>query len=155
MVRGVSRSAEETEQVGERLGRAACGGEILLLIGELGAGKTCFVRGLARGLGLDPRCVKSPSYDILHQYEGEGCRLALDHFDAYFVRDADEFARTGMDEFVENGHVVAVEWADLFREAFGTDVLEVNLCAEDESSRQFTIEARGPGSSALLERVTW
>ncbi len=74
-------SAEETEAVGERLGRALGGGELIGLVGDLGAGKTCFVRGLARGLGVEPERVHSPSFTMVTEYRGG--RVPLTHVDLY------------------------------------------------------------------------
>src|SRR5262245_58362008 len=96
-------SAEGTEQIGEVLGRHCTTGPALIaLIGPLGAGKTTLTRGLARGLEVQTR-VKSPSFVLHDRHEG---RLVLDHFDAYFVRDAEELARNGLHEFLRAGHVV-------------------------------------------------
>jgi tRNA threonylcarbamoyladenosine biosynthesis protein TsaE len=141
-------SAAETEALAARIAQRARGGETLLLVGELGAGKTCFVRGLARGLGIDPRAVKSPTYNVLHQYAGG--RLALDHFDAYFVREEEEFARVGLEEFLRAGHLVAVEWGDRFRAAFDPDALTVRLEVTGEKRRRIACDASGAASRRLL-----
>ena len=135
-------SPEETERVAERLGARLAGGEVILLSGTLGAGKTCFVRGLAAGLGIPPRGVKSPSYNILHQYDGG--RRVLQHFDAYFVRESEEFFRAGLDDFLADGDVVAVEWAERYRDEFPADAISVRLelpeGASEEEARRVTIE---------------
>lgn len=141
-------SPDATEEWAARLGRTCLGGEVVLLVGTLGAGKTCFVRGLARGLGHAERVVKSPTYNVMHGYAGG--RLPLDHFDAYFVRDVDEFARTGLFEFLADGHVVVIEWADRFAGAFGADVLEVRLDVVGETVRRLEFRATGEHSRARL-----
>ncbi|MBL8769609.1 MAG: tRNA (adenosine(37)-N6)-threonylcarbamoyltransferase complex ATPase subunit type 1 TsaE [Planctomycetes bacterium] len=141
-------SPDATESLAEALGRACVGGEVVLLVGTLGAGKTCFVRGLARGLGLAERVVKSPTYNVMHGYAGG--RIPLDHYDAYFVRDVDEFARTGLFEFLADGHVAVIEWADRFVGAFGPDVLEVRLDVVGESTRRLEFVATGAQSRARL-----
>lgn len=133
----VSRSPDETEALAEALGRTLRGGEVLLLVGELGAGKTRFTRGLARGLGIDPRQVKSPSYNILHQYDG-GART-LQHFDAYFVREDEEYRRAGLDDFLASGDVVVVEWGDRHATEFPPDALRVAFAATDETTRTITV----------------
>ena len=145
-------SPDQTEELASRIGEHLDGGEVILLTGSLGAGKTCFVRGLARGLGVDPRQVKSPSYNILHQYDGG--RRTLQHFDAYFVREAEEFRRAGLDDFLDDGDVVVIEWADRFPGEFGDDALRVRIelppGATEEEMRRLSIEG-GRGTPWLAE----
>lgn len=133
----VTQDAEQTERLAAAVGSRLLGGEVLLLCGDLGAGKTCFVRGLARGLGIAERVVKSPSYNILHQYDGG--RLTLQHFDAYFVREAEEFRRDGIDEFLAQGQVVVVEWGDRFIDEFPTDAYVIRLEILGEDERRVTL----------------
>jgi tRNA threonylcarbamoyladenosine biosynthesis protein TsaE len=102
-------SAAETEDVAERLGRAFCGGEVVLLSGELGAGKTAFVRGLARGLGCDPDEVASPTFVLLTSYPG---RLTLHHADLYRLGGQGDDRELGLDELPGADGVLAVEWAE-------------------------------------------
>src|SRR6185295_173517 len=87
--------AEQTEALAQRLGAACEGGELAILSGELGAGKTCFVRGLARGLGCDAAAVRSPSFTLLNAYAG---RRTLNHFDVYFTTAIIDLQRSGLDE---------------------------------------------------------
>jgi len=101
---------EETQALGARLGRSLKGGEIVALFGELGSGKTTFIRGLARGLGVrDLSQVKSPSYTLVLSYPGP---LPLLHLDAYFMHSPDDVDLCGMEEFLLERGVVAVEWAE-------------------------------------------
>src|SRR5213080_325372 len=104
-----TRDPEETEALGEALGRAARGGELIGLVGELGAGKTCLVRGLARGLGADPDRVHSPSFITVTEYPGG--RLPLVHVDLYRLADplAEELS---LREALYGEGVAAVEWFD-------------------------------------------
>ena len=141
----VCNSPESTQRLGARLAKRLQGGEQLLLEGELGAGKTCFVRGLLAGLGGEPREVRSPSYNILCQYSTG--RLVLCHFDAYFVRESEEFRRTGLEEFVGLGHVVAVEWADRFPMEFDGSVISIQFEHLAENRRRVTLEGRDPEMS--------
>jgi tRNA threonylcarbamoyladenosine biosynthesis protein TsaE len=143
-------SPAETEALAERLGAAAEGGEVLGLEGELGAGKTCFVRGLARGLGADPEAVASPTFVIATEYRGG--RLRLHHVDLYRLepplRDT-LFLR----EVLYGAGVVAVEWFDrLFPEA-GDDVLRVALRHGDGDHRTIRFAAHGPRHEAWLARA--
>ena len=143
-----SRSPEETEALGEAIGRAASGGELIGLVGDLGAGKTCFVRGLARGLGIDPERVHSPSFTIVTEYPGG--RLPLVHVDLYRLEPPfdDGFLR---DALYGEG-VAAVEWFD--RLAAPGDALVVTLRFADGQTRAIRLEARGTRPARLLEDVT-
>jgi tRNA threonylcarbamoyladenosine biosynthesis protein TsaE len=109
----LTASETETEELGAALGATLRGGEVVLLSGELGAGKTVFVRGLARGVGADPDEVSSPTFVLLTSYPG---RLTLHHADLYRLegaRDADEL---GLDELPGPAGVLAVEWAERLAE---------------------------------------
>ena len=105
----VTRSPEETEECAARLAAAFRGGEVVLLSGELGAGKTAFVRGLARGLGVDPEEVASPTFVLLTQYPG---RLTLHHADLYRLHGRGDEMELGLEELPGGGGVLAVEWPE-------------------------------------------
>lgn len=141
-----SESPEATEALANRLASHLRGGETIALSGPLGAGKTRFVRGLARGLGIEPRHVRSPSFTVHHRYRGG--RLVLDHYDAYFVREDGEFARDGLDEQLAEGHVVVVEWADRFPAEFEAATLRVAFEVTGEDSRRLRL------SGELAEAVS-
>ncbi|MFH0945474.1 MAG: tRNA (adenosine(37)-N6)-threonylcarbamoyltransferase complex ATPase subunit type 1 TsaE [Planctomycetota bacterium] len=142
-------SRSDTERLAGLLAALLSGGELLLLLGELGAGKTCFVRGLVRGLGGNERQVRSPSYNILRQYAEP--RIPLDHFDAYFVREEEEFRRNGLEEFLELRHVVAVEWADRFPGAFEDPDLTILLEHLPGERRRVTLR---PGGEEMTRRIS-
>ncbi len=144
-----STSPEATEAAAAAIGRACRGGEVILLSGPLGAGKTRFVRGLLAGLGGDARRVKSPTFGVLHRYPA--ARTTLDHFDAYFVRDPDELSRNGLGEFLAAGDVAVVEWAERIPTAFPSDALAITLAVTGETSRRLSAVAGGPRSQGLAE----
>jgi tRNA threonylcarbamoyladenosine biosynthesis protein TsaE len=102
-------SAAETETVAQRLGEAFRGGEVVLLSGELGAGKTAFVRGLASGVGCDPEDVASPTFVLLTSYPG---RLTLHHADLYRLSGNGDDAELGLEELPGPKGVLAIEWAE-------------------------------------------
>jgi tRNA threonylcarbamoyladenosine biosynthesis protein TsaE len=104
----LSRSEAETEKIGERLARSLKAGSVVALNGDLGAGKTAFIRGLARGLGVKDRVI-SPTFTIVNEYEGD---LPLFHFDLYRLKGGDELFDIGWDEYLERGGVCAVEWSE-------------------------------------------
>ncbi|HEY8760508.1 MAG TPA: tRNA (adenosine(37)-N6)-threonylcarbamoyltransferase complex ATPase subunit type 1 TsaE [Candidatus Dormibacteraeota bacterium] len=106
----VSRSAAETEALGEELAAGLARGDLLLLAGELGAGKTTFVRGLARGLGIVSG-VQSPTFQLVRVYPG---RIQLAHVDLYRLEAGANLADLGLDDLLDQG-VVAVEWGDRLR----------------------------------------
>jgi len=105
-----SASPEQTRALGEAVGRLADAGDLIALTGELGTGKTLFVGGLARGLGVDPATyVSSPTFTIMHRYCG---RLPLYHIDLYRIETPEAFASLGLDEYLAGDGVAAIEWAE-------------------------------------------
>jgi tRNA threonylcarbamoyladenosine biosynthesis protein TsaE len=136
----VTRSEDETTAAGEQLARTLKSGDVVLLYGELGAGKTAFVRGVARGLGADPDAVSSPTFTIVQQYDGSGPTLY--HVDLYRL-EADEIDDLGLDDLVSGDGIVAVEWADRWR-GRPEDVVEVRLAEVGDNQR--SIEVRSPSA---------
>ena len=130
----VASSPEETEAAAERLGRSLGGGDVVLLYGDLGAGKTAFVRGLARGLGAPPEEVSSPTFTLIQEYAGG--RATLYHVDLYRL-EPNEVDDLGLDELAASG-VVAVEWADRWSDRPGR-AIEVRLEHEGDDSRRVFI----------------
>lgn len=106
-----SHSPEETFELGRRVALTLCGGEVLALDGDLGAGKTQFVKGVAAGLGCDGD-VTSPTFTLIHEYTGG--RLPLYHFDFYRMESEDEVLQVGLDDYLGSGGVLAIEWAGKF-----------------------------------------
>lgn len=107
-------SEAETEAVGEELARTLTPGTVIAFTGDLGAGKTAFTRGLARGLGIDER-VTSPTFTIVNEYQGG--RLPLFHFDMYRLESAEELFDIGWEDYLRRGGVCAVEWSEKVAEA--------------------------------------
>ncbi|MEK6676445.1 MAG: tRNA (adenosine(37)-N6)-threonylcarbamoyltransferase complex ATPase subunit type 1 TsaE [Planctomycetota bacterium] len=144
-----THSPEETLQFGERLGRLFVGGEVLGLVGSLGAGKTQLVKGIALGNGLDdPRKVTSPTFTLVQEYPG---RLTLFHVDAYRLQDMREMASLGLDEMVRPDSVLVIEWADRVRDVLPDDVFWIHLEPSGASSRELRCEAKGVVSNRLLQ----
>jgi tRNA threonylcarbamoyladenosine biosynthesis protein TsaE len=131
----VTRSQEETERLAETLAGTLQPGAVLLLSGPLGAGKTAFVRGLARGLGVDPEDVSSPTFTLVHEYRGG--RLRLFHADLYRLGTA-AAEDLGLDELGVRDGVLAIEWPDRLGHAFG-DAIDVEIAIEDETSRRIVV----------------
>ena len=146
-----SHGPAETEALGERLGRLLVGGELVCLIGGLGAGKTVFVRGLARALGCPPESVASPTYVIERFYPG---RLELRHLDAHRLSGGDEFEEADLAAGLTSpGRVSVLEWADRVEAALPSERLEVLFEVEGASRRQVQLRACGGGYRALVKRL--
>jgi tRNA threonylcarbamoyladenosine biosynthesis protein TsaE len=145
----VSRSPEETIALAERLGAACPPGTVIALVGDLGAGKTRFVQGLARGLGVPAGTrVTSPTFVLMNLYPG---RVPLAHFDLYRTTAVD-LESLGFDD-VRNEAVAALEWADRVEEARLGDHLRIEFEVMGETSRRLMFHARGERSANLLRSV--
>ena len=132
----ITNSPEETEALGEKLAKILTPGTILAYRGDLGAGKTAFTRGLARGLGCREQ-VTSPTYTIVNEYLGG--RLPLFHFDMYRLRCADDLFDIGWDDYLERGGICAVEWSENVWDAM-EDPITVTIEKLSENSRRITME---------------
>ena len=132
----ITHSLEETELLGQRLGETLSGGEIVAYQGGLGAGKTAFTRGLARGLGISMR-VTSPTYTIVNEYTGG--RLPLFHFDMYRLGSAEELFDIGWEDYLARGGVCAVEWSENVQEAM-QGAITVRMEKRSENTRCIRIE---------------
>jgi tRNA threonylcarbamoyladenosine biosynthesis protein TsaE len=133
----VSHSESETAEVAREIAAGFTGGEVVLLTGELGAGKTAFVRGLARGLGADPDEVASPSFVLLTAYPG---RLTLHHADLYRLRGDGDERELGLEELPGPGGVLAVEWAERLQVVPWREAVRVSLSHAGEDDRRIRIE---------------
>lgn len=137
-----SSSVQETEALGRALAQHLTPGTVVAFTGDLGAGKTAFVRGMAQGLGIAQR-VTSPTFTIVNEYEGG--RLPLFHFDMYRLGSADDLFDIGWEDFLRRGGVCAVEWSETVQEALDADTIYVDIRrGAEDNQRVLTI--RGPGS---------
>ena len=132
----LTHSPEQTEQIGCALGNILKPGAILAYEGDLGAGKTAFTRGLARGLGAT-EMVTSPTYTIVNEYLSG--RIPLFHFDMYRLSCADDLWDIGWEDYLDRGGVCAVEWSENVREAMD-GAIRVRIEKTGEDSRRITIE---------------
>lgn len=132
----ISNSEHETELIGQRFAEGLPGGTVVAMYGDLGAGKTAFVRGMARGMGLDCR-VSSPTFTIVNEYLGE---RELIHFDMYRLSDADELFDIGWEDYLSRGAVCAVEWSENVQDAFFGDETVVRIEKLGDEKRRITIE---------------
>ena len=134
---GVVETASEAETgaIGERLGQSLRAGDVVLLYGDLGAGKTAFVRGMARGLGANPDDVSSPTFTLVQEYAGPS--LTLFHVDLYRLEPA-EIDDLGLEDLVSGDGVVAIEWAERWR-GRPDDVTEVRIEEAGDDRRRISI----------------
>jgi tRNA threonylcarbamoyladenosine biosynthesis protein TsaE len=143
----VSHSAEQTVRLGRRLGRLLEGGEVVCLIGDLGAGKTCLVQGVGAGLGIEDR-ITSPTFTLVNEYR-EG-RLVLHHIDLYRISEAEAALAFGLDEYLYDDGVCAIEWAERVRDIWPEEYLLISLRHIDETKRGVTMRAYGDRYDRLL-----
>ena len=148
-----SYSPEETFQLGYKLGLILDGGEVIALEGDLGAGKTLFVKGLASGLGAVDE-VTSPTFTLINLYEG---RIPLAHFDVYRLPTPDAIEELGYDEFFYGTGVTAVEWSDLIQAYLPAEYLQVKIQRDYEPTkgeyRIISFFAHGQSLERLLKEL--
>ena len=134
-----THSERETEAVGQAVGQAIPPYTVIAFTGDLGAGKTAFTRGLARGLGIGER-VTSPTFTIVNEYEGG--RLPLFHFDMYRLGSSDELFDIGWEDYLARGGVCAVEWSENISDALEEDAVLVDI-RQGTSDSQRVITVKG------------
>ena len=132
----ISHSEHDTEEIGASFARTLKGGTVVAMYGDLGAGKTAFVRGMARGMGLDCR-VSSPTFTIVNEYLGE---RELIHFDMYRLSSTDELFDIGWEDYLNRGAVCAVEWSENVQDAFFGDEIKVTITKLSDNERKILIE---------------
>ena len=132
----ITHSPEETEKIGAALGRLIPAGTVIAYCGDLGAGKTAFTRGLARGLGCTEQ-VTSPTYTIVNEYLSG--RAPLFHFDMYRLHSADDLWDIGWEDYLDRNGVCAVEWSENVREAL-EDAMTVRIDKLGDDTRRITLE---------------
>jgi tRNA threonylcarbamoyladenosine biosynthesis protein TsaE len=133
----LSQSVEQTEAIAAELAGSLRGGECIALHGDLGAGKTQFVRGLVRGLGGNARTVSSPTFVLLNVYDTG--RLTVFHLDAYRVHGSEDFEAIGFPELLEQGGVVVVEWAGRVADLLPEPTVHVRITAEGGNARRIDV----------------
>ena len=136
MAEFISNCESDTEKIGEKLAASLPDGSVVAMYGDLGAGKTAFVRGMARGMGLDCR-VSSPTFTIVNEYLG---KRELIHFDMYRLGGADELFDIGWEDYISRGAVCVVEWSENVSEAFFGDEVKVSIEKLSDNGRKITIE---------------
>lgn len=136
----ITNSAAETEAFAENFAKELVGGEVIAFKGSMGMGKTCFTRGLAKGLGFSGQ-VTSPTFALVNEYIGG--RLSLYHFDMYRIESWEDLYSSGFFDYKEAGGVIAAEWSENIEGALDDDTIEVKFERIDENTRKITINKGG------------
>ncbi len=147
----LSRSSAQTQSWGKKLGRLLGGGEIIGLTGELGSGKTCFVRGLAQGLDVDKGAwVRSPSFTLINEYDG---RVPLFHVDLYRLSSVTEIEELSLRECFFSDGVSVIEWFERLPEDEVDEYLRIHFEHEDGNKRKLTFTTHGSRYEEIVEKL--
>ncbi len=146
----VTNSAQETIELGEQLGQHLKAGDVLGLIGELGSGKTTFVKGIGRGLGIKEReGISSPSFVLIKEYTG---KIPLFHFDLYRLDKIKDIEYLGVEEYLFDRGVCVIEWAEKMKMLL-PDYLQIDLMIKSENKREFKFFAHSKRYKTLLKQI--
>ncbi|MCS6897734.1 MAG: tRNA (adenosine(37)-N6)-threonylcarbamoyltransferase complex ATPase subunit type 1 TsaE [Nitrospira sp.] len=143
-------SPAQTASFGRTIGHVLRGGDVLALRGDLGAGKTSLVRGVAAALGVPSKSVSSPTFVLVHEYQG---RLPLFHVDLYRIKEMADVEEMGLSSYFTESGVTAIEWADRFPSLLPRDRLDIHLRYRRPRGRMVSLSASGPLSFNLLLRI--
>ena len=157
----LSHSVEETQALGEQIGRALRAGDVVALQGELGTGKTTLIQGIARGLGRDPNTIKSPTFVLMREYPPgpptagarAGNEVPLVHIDGYRLEGAPVVAALDVELIFSPEKITLIEWAERFGELLPEDCLVVQLSHVSTKRRRLTLVPHGERAAALITQV--
>jgi len=144
----VSHGAEQTRRLGAHLGKLLRPGDLVLLEGEFGTGKTTFTQGVARGLGIDGRYVNSPTFTLINEYKGSTYRLA--HVDIYRLDDFEQVATLGLDDYLDGTHITVIEWPEGAAPWLPSNRLRVKFQHLNETKRTIRFYAAGSRYKQLM-----
>ncbi len=146
----ISKSPEQTQRLGMQLGRLAQPGDLFLLVGGLGSGKTCLTQGIAWGLGVEGYAT-SPSFVVINQYRG---RLPLYHIDLYRIDSIEEVMELGLDDYLYGEGVCVVEWAEKALALFPPEHLLIEMSFLSQTSRRLDLKAKGQRYLEMLSQLS-
>ncbi len=145
-----THSPEETMALGKAIGEYLGPGQVIALFGSLGSGKTTLVKGIALGMGVDPKVVRSASFLLMQEYRG---RLPIYHFDAYRMESAADMFQLGCDECFWGEGVSIVEWADRVEESLPDEYIKISCFIEDPTSRRIEVSCVGEKHRGVLKNL--
>ncbi len=151
-LRLASRSAAQTQRIGERLAQWLQPGDVVCLQGDLGSGKTCLTQGIARGLGVTS-AVTSPTFVIINEYPLPGPARRLRHIDLYRVESVGEARALGLEDYFYADGICVVEWAERALELLPAQRLRIMLCHRGEMERELMLEGQGEHYQDLVQRL--
>ena len=138
-----THSPEETQAIGQQIGETLNAGDVIALVGDLGAGKTCLTQGIARGIGIaSHEVVNSPSYTLINEYAGE---IPIYHIDLYRLEHRGEIVDLGLEEYLEGTGICVIEWADRMTNLLPANHIQITMKWVDESTRIIELR-RNPAS---------
>ena len=146
----ITNNPEETKCLGKKIGELLKQGNVVALIGNLGAGKTVIANGLCAGLGVKEGYITSPTYTIINQYDG---RIPVYHIDLYRLNNSKELYNLGWDEYIYGYGACIIEWADKAREMLSEEYLMVKIELTGNEKRKIILQAKGASYKSLLEKV--
>ena len=124
-----TENPEETQTLGEKLGKTLKRGDVIALVGDLGTGKTCLTQGIARGVGIAPdEVVNSPSYILINEYNGE---IPIYHIDLYRLENSEEIAELGLSEYIEGDGICIIEWAERMSDLLPDTCIKIHITLAD------------------------
>ena len=133
-----THSPEETRTIGQQIGETLKAGDVIALIGDLGAGKTCLTQGLARGIGIaSQEVVNSPSYTLINEYAG---KITIFHIDLYRLQHHGEIIDLGLEEYLGGNGICIIEWADRMSNLLPANYIQVTMTWVDESTRRIELQ---------------
>ena len=136
----ISNSVKQTQEIAAKLAKCLKPGDVIALIGNLGSGKTAFVKGLVRGLGISKSKVLSPTFVLMRQYKG---KMTVNHFDLYRLKNIQQLREIGYEEYFFSDGITVIEWADRVKEALPKEYLEIGFDFLDKNSRCLKFKAYG------------
>lgn len=144
-----TKSASETVQIGKKIGSRLLSGDVVALVGELGAGKTQFIKGLAAGAGVGkPTYISSPSFTLINEYVG---RIPFYHIDLFRLRTEKEAEELGLEEYFQGRGITAIEWADKILSLLPKEILWIHIHYTGKNSRSLKILGKGKHYEELIE----
>lgn len=139
-LRIISASVKQTQEIAAKLAKCLKPGDVLALIGNLGSGKTAFVKGLVSGFGVSKSKVLSPTFVLMRQYKG---KMTVNHFDLYRLKNIQQLQEIGYEEYFYSDGITVIEWADRIKEALPEEYLEIGFDFLDKNSRRLKFRAYG------------